>query len=387
MKTIPTYDMSLGLDGQDLIDHYMKIAPIAKTPVGTYQVFRYADAERIMTDGSTRQVEKEFIQLQGINEGPIDDFYENTVIMSNGETHRNRRKPMTKTFSMRAVKGIRHMLTDIAEEVIDPLSGEVDFMNDIAGRIPTLLMAKLLNLPVEDIETFQDRAISCTRIFSAFVEDREKIEDDLRFLNQYVVDALKNRKGGVSRDIITDLCEAEGLSEDEIRIQIVTLILGGLDTARISMCSTLDAVLKKQNIPQWEIVTVDPIIYVRDLVDEGLRYNPPIVSIPRVSTRDIDIEGYIIPEGSVVGIQTLGLSRDTSIYKDPEVFDIFRQHPKWHPAFGFGVHRCVGEFLARAELEEAFVALSKKKIEIIKRPVLSGFQGVRRIDGMTVNLS
>jgi cytochrome P450 len=73
-----------------------------------------------------------------------------------------------------------------------------------------------------------------------------------------------------------------------------------------------------------------------------------------IVVRDFDIDGYRIPAGTPLTISVPSALRDPSVYADPDRFDIFRKdHPRWHPIFGAGAHRCVCEALARVEMEES----------------------------------
>ena len=93
-------------------------------------------------------------------------------------------------------------------------------------------------------------------------------------------------------------------------------------------------------------------------MSEGLRYDPVIGSLARITTERHQVAGYDLPAGTFIGNCMLTSLRDPEIYADPHRFDITRtDHPRLHPVFGGGPHRCLGEVLARLELEEALKAL------------------------------
>ena len=96
------------------------------------------------------------------------------------------------------------------------------------------------------------------------------------------------------------------------------------------------------------------------MVDEGLRFEPVVGGLPRIAVQDLEIDGYLVPRGTPIAVSLLSALRDPDVYAEPERFDIFRQdHPRWHPIFGGGAHRCVGEALARAEMEESLVSTAR----------------------------
>lgn len=124
---------------------------------------------------------------------------------------------------------------------------------------------------------------------------------------------------------------------------------------------------------------------------ESLRYDAVVGSVPRVTLQDIELDGHLLPASKIVSLSTLSWLRDPAVYAHPDTFDIRRtDHPPRHPAFGGGVHRCLGELLARAELEESLAVLVRRlpSLRLIGQPpVLQGHSGVRRITAMRVGWS
>ena len=111
---------------------------------------------------------------------------------------------------------------------------------------------------------------------------------------------------------------------------------------------------------QWRAFCADPDGLKKGVVAEGLRYQPIVSGIPRVAIEDMDIDGYRIPAGTPIAVSLLSALRDPEVYADPETFDITRtDHPRWHPIFGGGAHRCVGEALAKAEMEETLATIAR----------------------------
>jgi cytochrome P450 len=178
----------------------------------------------------------------------------------------------------------------------------------------------------------------------------------------YVEDLLADRRAAPKGDFLSDYVEATArdgvLSEAEIRTQIVGLILAGSDTTRGSLCMTLAHLLRHPE--QWRAFCADPDGLKKGVVNEGLRYDPIVSGVPRVAVRDLEIDGYLVPAGTPIAVSLLSALRDPEVYADPERFDITRtDHPRWHPIFGAGAHRCVGEALARAEMEETLAVIAR----------------------------
>ncbi|MEJ0039252.1 MAG: cytochrome P450 [Gammaproteobacteria bacterium] len=97
----------------------------------------------------------------------------------------------------------------------------------------------------------------------------------------------------------------------------------------------------------WSAVCLYPAL-IPGAVAECLRYEPSVGSFPRITLDDIEIGGRIVPRNRVLSLSTLSAMRDPELYADADSFNIRRiDHPRKHPVFGFGVHRCLGEVASR----------------------------------------
>jgi cytochrome P450 len=119
-----------------------------------------------------------------------------------------------------------------------------------------------------------------------------------------------------------------------------------------------------------------------------LRYEPSVGSAGRVAREEIRLDGHVVPAGSLILLSTLSALRDEAVYAHPDTFDVRRTDlPRLHPVFGGGAHRCIGEALARIELEEGLGALTRlaPRLRLTgAMPVLQGHSGIRRIDALRV---
>ncbi len=147
----------------------------------------------------------------------------------------------------------------------------------------------------------------------------------------------------------------------------------------------MQVALLLQHREQWEAICADAEL-IPGAVAEALRYEPPVGSTPRFTLESIDLEGCSIPARCMLSLSTLSAMRDPAIYAEPDCFNIRRaDHPARHPVFGGGPHRCLGEVLARAELEEGLAALASvfPQVQVIgEQPTITGHAGIRRVSGM-----
>ena len=303
-----------------------------------------------------------------------------------------RRMPVARTFAFKLMDAMRPRIRDISTRLVEERLGigAFDFVGDIATQMPARIIAEIMGIPDENVPIFlkwiQDTAAALGMID---LEDRAQIEQSLREFFAYVETLLEDRRSAPRDDFLSryvrETAAGGHLDEGEIQTQILGLILAGSDTTRGSMCMILSELL--QHPSQWQDFVADPEGLKRNVVEEGLRYQPVISGIPRVALRDMEIDGYHIPEGAVVAVSLISSLRDPEVFDAPDTFNIHRtDQQRWHYVFGAGAHRCVGEALARAEMEEllATIARMAPKTQLVGPPPQLGDGAIRPIGRMQV---
>lgn len=368
---IPVLDWDLQdphTSSYDLFRDLRATTPLVKVPMGMGTMLlglRARMVDDIVSPENTRQLETEMKMMQGIFDGPIFDFIAQVMLFANGEAHQRRRQPVARTFAFKLMEAMRPKAAAVAEEIINEHLGKgpFDFLHEFAAQIPARIIADILGIPRSDLPVFM-KWISDTAESIGFVDvsRRAEIEQSLTDFNGYVDRLLADRRANPRGDFLSDYVAATAasgdLSEAEIRAQVVGLILAGSDTTRNSMCMSLYQLL--QHPDQWAALVADPDGLKKKASEEGLRYEPVVSGIPRVTTRDIELEGYLILAGAILMVSLISVLRDPEVYADPDTFNIHRtDQQRWHLAFGAGAHRCAGEALARVELEETLAAIAR----------------------------
>jgi cytochrome P450 family 103 len=360
---------------------------------GVYVAIRSRDVDRLATDPRTRQLETEIARSRGVDAGPLFDFFKNTMLLSNGQEHRARRAPMARAFALKLITELRPRIRAIANELIDHCfaRGEMSFMEDYAAWIPARILSELLGLPAADIPEFTRQVYRLApALSSAFSrEDVPELQSTADKLTRYAQKLLQERHAQPRNDFLTsyaqEISTSGALSETESLIQLVTVILGGSETTRSAL--TIQTSLLLQHGEQWDAVCRDSSL-IPGAVLESLRFEPAVGSFARFTLEDIVIDGWLIPRNSVLSLSTLSAMRDPALYSDPDRFDIRRaDHPRRHMVFGAGAHRCLGEALARAELEEGLAALAARLpgLQLVDGPAsVWGSGGIRKVKGMRV---
>lgn len=371
---------------------YRPRAGIIDVGTGMPIVTRHADVFSLMTDPRTRQMETEALAMRGIASGALHAFYANSMLLSNPPAHARRRAPAVRAFAFKLIQAWRPRIRAIVSEMIDAVADqkEADFLETIAAPLPSRLIAEILGAPEEDAPGFAAKVYAMSRGLGAFRDaEYAAIEAAAVDLTAYVEGLLDARRRSPQDDFLTDYLqrvgEADDLSAAETLIQIVTIIIGGSDTTRFGL--TMAVFLLLQHRDQWDALCSDPG-RAAGAVLEALRYEPPVGAIGRVVTEPLSVDGVALGPGAVLSLSILSSQRDEAVYAEPQAFDIGRDdHPRWSLTFGHGAHRCLGEALARAEMEEALSVLTQRlpTLELIgSPPVPKGHSGIRGITPMRV---
>jgi cytochrome P450 len=225
--------------------------------------------------------------------------------------------------------------------------GTAELVREFTLRYPFEILYAQLGLPEEELTPFRrlSAGLMCTLI------DYPHAHEASLKMGAYFARLLDERRGREGEDFITMLANAEVGGErlpDEITISFLRQLMNAAgDTTYRSTGSLLVALLKDPD--QLQAVREDRRL-IRQAIDEGLRWEGPLPTLVRSTTREVEMAGVVIPASSKVDLITGSANRDPARYVDPDRFDLFRK-PERHLAFAFGPHICIGQHLVRIEME------------------------------------
>lgn len=392
MSPVPTLTIAeLEADPHGVFRRHRASTPVIATERGITIVLRAADVEPLMRDSSLLASGTRLVEMQGVTGGALFDMFRYGMLTANGAEHRRRRAPFTRSFAASMITALRPTIRAGAARLIDEWHGDVDLVEQYAAELPARVISTILGLPQVDIPHFTALVYSVSRIISfTFAPDQlAQIEADGCELYDYVEALLQRRREKPRHDLLSaylaDVAAKGELSPVEIVVQIVILIAGGTDTTRVAMASQVSLLL--QHREQWDAVRADPGL-ARQAAAEALRFEPSVGSVGRQLAQDITIGEVPVAAGSFLLLSTMSASRDEAVHARPDTFDIHRtDQRRLHPVFGGGAHRCLGEALAWAELEEGLTVLAALRPRLRLAgppPPVRGHMGIRRIGAMPV---
>ncbi|WP_337660601.1 cytochrome P450 [Anderseniella sp. Alg231-50] len=369
--------------------------PLVQFGPNQYLVLRAAHVQLLLTDPRTRQVEgPEFVALKQIPDGITARFISDLLLFSNYGMHRKKRGLFARSFAHRPMQEMRGQVRAVADRIIAslPRGESFDFVDCVAARVPAEMIASILGLPEDDTRHFARLVYDASLAFGpVYPHDRhDTTENATKDLFHYVKGQLRLRMAASSADLlsalVTDWQEDHDIPFDSLAFQVVGLIIAGSDTTRSAFAMLIALLLERPS--DWPALLSDHGM-IPGAVKEGLRCEPSVATIPRLTTAPVELDDIEVPAGVALSLSTMSAMRDPAVYANPERFDIRRtDHPRFHPVFGLGPHRCIGEMLARIEMEESLAAIldGAPRIELLSPPRMLGFGGIRQITPMQVRI-
>jgi len=275
------------------------------------------------------------------------------ILDMNPPDHTRLRKLANKGFLPRLIRGLEPRIQEITRQLITSLKNQAegDLVSALSGPLPTAVIAEMLGVEPERLGDFKrwsdDVVLGTSRPTDEAVRARvRKSGADLR---RYFEHMIERRRADPGEDVITALVRAEEerdmLSAAEILALAVLLLLAGNETTTNLIGNAVRNLLRHPG--ELAKVRADRTL-VPSLIEEVLRYESPVQLLPRVTAREVELEGGRIPAGATVFLLLGSANRDERKFPEPDRFDVTR-NPQDHVAFGYGIHYCLGAPLARLE--------------------------------------
>lgn len=336
---------------------------LAETPVlrldsGFVMASRYEDARHVLLTNTI------FVNAGGFRPTGLEIPIEDRTIgeLDPPEHGPIRRLAMGAAAGPGAVESMRDFTRENCRILLDALMarGRGDLVGDFSVVLTNRVIAKLLGVPLEKSDWLADQAET---ILSSDMPVTNRTERGFGYkaafpdFTQFIDDLIRRRMSGGApeSDAITRIVETAGGSGDAppetiIRMVLIQLLLGGSATTRDFLGNLFHELIQKPELHR--AIRDDPSL-VPAAVEEGLRLAPPVLFVIRTCGRDTELGGVALAKGERVIAAIAAANRDPSVYERPDEFRLDRVDPAPHLSFGLGSHFCVGNQLARMEIQEA----------------------------------
>lgn len=279
--------------------------------------------------------------------------------------HTRIRRLVSRVFTYKTIRHLEQWIGNFTDELLDSVAkqGQMDIMSDFAHRLPVSVICKMFGIEVQDQEWLLQRtsllSIALDPFLAIYGVQPPGIAQRIvaeRELNEYFRKMIAIRRSSPREDLLSALTKAEDsgthLTEDEIATTCRFFFNAGHETTVNLIANCILAILR--NPKELELLQKDPSQIPR-VVEETLRYDPPVQLVHRYAADEIEVSGTRIARGTTLLLLIAAAHRDPLVTRNPDLFDSTRPDIR-HLAFGLGPHYCLGASLARLE---GAVALDK----------------------------
>jgi len=347
---------------------YWQPTDVSTTHGGFWAVTRFTDI---------REVEKQvplFTSTHGANypmmttepaSGPAGDV----LMRTDPPRHTHLRRAAAAGFAPRVVANFEPWVRQIVDEVINDVAGleEFDFVQKFARTIPAYVIGRVLGVRPEDREKQVEWTL---RIFAATQEivghdSIARVEEAKSSLIDYAMELQKVKRANPGDDMCTELTalvDDGTLTPVEFGQWMMLMMSAGFETTHTAIGQAMRMYLENSDVQE----KVDRAIAHGEgelVAKEFIRMISPAMQMARTASEDTQVAGTDIRKGDVMVLYFISGCRDGSVFADPDVFNPWREE-KVTLAFGSGVHRCIGAYLATLEVQVLFEQLAAKNLKL-----------------------
>ena len=346
---------------------------------------RYADVKKVLADPRfTRLLNApDAARMSADENGGLFSSEMATIIPDSGEEHQHWRRLVGKWFTARRMTAMRPAMTRIAEDLVDDMverGAPADLRAGLGFPLPVYVICDMLGVPAADRDRFSywsDTLLNLTRY------DKAEIDAAQAEFFQYMSDHVAAKRTEPGEDLLSELIAAGGpedggLSDLQILVTGMALLVAGHETTA-NMIGKMVAMLLADR-SRWEALLADRSL-IRTAVEEALRFDANAgFGLPRYLKEEIEVSGVVLPRGTTVICSMAAANRDESVFEDADRMDLTRS-PNPHLAFGSGFHSCLGQALARTELQVVLEVLLRRLPTLeLAVPV----EELERVEGLAV---
>lgn len=349
--------------------------PVHRTAFGNLVVTRFDDVFEVLrnpntsvnrdntAEGMDRPEHIKKLQDASMDRPP-------SILMLDPPEHTRLRKLVQRTFTPRGIEKMRHLTTEIVEDLLDQLAEkrEIDLIKDFSFVVPFVVIHSMLGLPDADMLDVREWSQTLVQTLEPNISP-EQVDAAIwggTQLNEYLTEALAWKRNQPGDDLLSDLIAVEeggeGLTEPELLSMISLLFVAGHETTVNLIGNGTHSLLNSPE--QFNLVLNDPSVD-STIADELLRFDSPVQNSGRLLLEDMELSGVHVEAGELVLTALGSANRDPRFWGDSaHVLDVKRQDAPRHVSFGSGVHYCLGAALAKMEGEIAVTKLIRRFPEI-----------------------
>ena len=338
-------------------------------------------------DAKLKMPGEEIVDIMGARGTGWGDFAVDQMLVASGERHKKLRGSVNAAFGPGSVKRLRPIMQETVSQILDEWApmGAFDF-TEFAAQFPVRVMFALMGTSTDKLPAIISSLEIHGESFNLEVEKMGIIEEGYQTLWRFA-DGLIEERGpdGANGDLLDVMIAANRngqISDKEVRQLLILMFAAGYDTTKNLLILLMNSMLQHPDIYRRCGGDFD---YAKKVVKEQLRFATPSNTM-RMVKETFEYQDVIIPEGTMLVFPLTISGRDPAVFGDPMTFNPDRPEKNPTQAFGRGMHICLGQFLAVANVEEGIHQIARR----IRNPRLTGkvewkpFPGVWGITALPV---
>lgn len=312
-------------------------------------------------DDKLRMPGEEIVDIMGAHGTGWGDFAIDQMLVSSGERHSRLRGSVGNAFGPGNVKRLRQTMRDTITQILDEWAPREAFdFTDFAAQFPVRVMFALLGTPLDRLPPIIESLEIHGESFNLEVENMPIIERGYQTLWRFVDKLIEERvSAGAKGDLLDTMIAANvsgQISDKELRQLLILMFAAGYDTTKNLLILLMHSMIRNPDVYRRCGEDAD---FARRVVKEQLRFATPSNTMRMVS-ETFSYRDVTIPGGTMLFFPLTLSGRDPSVFGDPERFDPARPEKNLTQAFGRGMHICLGQFLAVANVEEGIHQIARR---------------------------
>lgn len=280
--------------------------------------------------------------------------------------HTRIRTVASKAFTPRRYRVLEPQIRENVDIMIDKMIAQGapgDILHDIANDLPAITILTLMGVQLDMIPQIKEWSYSRAALTWMDLTDEEQIphaHNQVAYwiFCQGVVESNKTNPGdNIVADLLALQAEGEDITDHEIASLLYSFLFAGHETTTTLISNSMRVLLAH---PEAYQALIDDPEKIPGAIDEVLRFSGSIVAWRRKATRDAEIGGVAVPKDSGVLVLMGSANRDPSVFPEPDVFNIERDNARNHMSFGYGIHFCLGNLLAKLQAKVALEEITQK---------------------------
>ncbi len=366
--TLPYLPMDEAEFAEDPLPHFARAREahpwLANCPYGPVVTQYAAMRDLLYLDRHMRGAYESVVDIMGARGTSWGRFQLESLLAQTGESHQRIRKVLAPAFTPQQANRHRALMQRTIAELLDEWAskGAFDF-EEFAALFPITVFCGLVGAPASVIPEVRGSLEAFGMSVSLDKTLLPSLVAATDTLDAFVQNLVSKRRAaphdGADEDLLDILIRTQdlgGLSDRELYDLLIFLFVAGYDTSKNALTLTMSVLLDRPEIYRR---CAEDLGYCKKVIEESFRHLTTS-TIPRLVTRDIEYRDVLIPEGTLLFFPVSVSGRDPTAIENPDAFDPEREVAVKHIAFGMGVHICMGQFIARAQLEEGLHQIAQR---------------------------